>query len=233
MSCSARQRNTTTRRARPPSRRPRSKWPTLPWGDLNEVENAQLLRRAPRLHDIVIVLITIWEIMIYYRSMSSAPRRSVDREHADLAELLLRAAREIKFREELDRRAISLTPAQGNIMRYVDSNPGCSPSAVAEATGLLRTNLSSAVRELSRIGFIERRADPDDGRSARLYACAAAHENLAQIRESWASMMVDVVPADTDLSTILRVLGRVVDGLVEVRRAAGLTDPEGGGPPSR
>jgi DNA-binding MarR family transcriptional regulator len=84
---------------------------------------------------------------------------------ADLAEAILIAARELRIRENDTDSTISLAPSHAQVMSYVDAHPGATPSEAADATGLLRTNLSSAVRELERIGFIEKRPDPNDGRS--------------------------------------------------------------------
>lgn len=104
---------------------------------------------------------------------------------ADLTEVILRVARELTHREHRDKGSISLTPANGNIMRYIDRNPGTTPSEVADATGVFRSNLSASLRELEKIGFVERRADPADGRGVRLYSTDSAARNLAEIRKVW------------------------------------------------
>lgn len=110
---------------------------------------------------------------------------STDDPFADLAEVVLRVARELTYREHRESRGISLTPANGNIMRHIDRHPGATPSEVADATGVFRSNLSTALRELERIGFVERRSDPTDGRGVRLFSTEAAAQNLALIQEGW------------------------------------------------
>ncbi|MFJ3473412.1 MarR family winged helix-turn-helix transcriptional regulator [Microbacterium maritypicum] len=104
---------------------------------------------------------------------------------ADLTEVVLRVARELSYREHRESRGISLTPANANIMRHIDRNPGTTPSEVADATGVFRSNLSTALRELERLGFVERRSDPEDGRGVCLFSTDAAARNLDLIRESW------------------------------------------------
>lgn len=115
---------------------------------------------------------------------ADAPESSDDL-FAALAEVVLRAARELTYREHRESRGISLTPANGNIMRYIDRNPGATPSEVADATGVFRSNLSTALRELERLGFVEKRSNPSDGRVIRLFSTAAAAENLALIKAGW------------------------------------------------
>jgi DNA-binding MarR family transcriptional regulator len=103
-------------------------------------------------------------------------------------------------------------------MSYVDAHPGATPSEAADATGLLRTNLSSAVRELERIGFIEKRPDPNDGRAVRLYSTPIAAENLARLQKRWASVLAGILGEHDDPAQATALLRRLAEGLADERR---------------
>jgi DNA-binding MarR family transcriptional regulator len=90
--------------------------------------------------------------------------RHDDARWADLADLALVIAREIQFHGYADERAISLSQVESTVMRYLHQNPAAPPSRIAAATGLQRTNLSTALRDLERKGLVERRPSSDDGR---------------------------------------------------------------------
>lgn len=141
--------------------------------------------------------------------------------YADLAETVLTLAREIRLREGDLVDAISLTPSYAQVMRYVSTHPGATPSETAEATGLLRSNLSTALRELEKIGFVEKRQSTDDGRGVLLYPSETALANLGRVRAQWSEDAARLLgrPAGVDRATVL--LRRLADGLAEERRAAG------------
>ncbi|ANP74444.1 MarR family winged helix-turn-helix transcriptional regulator [Cryobacterium arcticum] len=142
----------------------------------------------------------------------------VDR-YADLAEVILRAARELSFREHRDSGTISLTPANANVMRYIDRNPGATPSDVADATGVLRSNLSASLRELERLGFVERRSDPADGRGVQLFPTERAARNLAVIRAGWGEHARDALGDLAGVEDTTALIERLTAGLVQARRA--------------
>ncbi len=107
-----------------------------------------------------------------------------DRQLAELADAIMRIAR------DLDPQAggldlVPLTGTETTVLRWVHRNPGTSPSAAAEATGLRRPNLSAAVRSLEDKGLVRRAPDPADQRQQRLEATALADESVARIQEYW------------------------------------------------
>jgi len=138
--------------------------------------------------------------------------------YADLAEIVLRAAREISFHEPDDPETISLTPSNGNVMRHVDRHPGATPSEVAHATGLRRSNLSAALKELERIGFVDRRFEPADGRVVRLFPTPRAAENLRRTRAEWARQVFGALGGDVDPRSSIVLLERLTDGLIASRQ---------------
>jgi DNA-binding MarR family transcriptional regulator len=138
---------------------------------------------------------------------------------AELAQLILSIAREIRFRGYDDPEAVSLSPSEANVMRYVDTHPGTTPSAVAEATGLRRSNLSAALRDLESRGFVERRVDPLDGRGVNLFPTPLAARNLDLVRREWEHALAAGLGDDrTGVEAAKRLLGRLEAGLVATRR---------------
>ncbi|GAA3336792.1 hypothetical protein GCM10017714_01020 [Curtobacterium pusillum] len=142
-------------------------------------------------------------------------------DYADLAEIVLTVAREIRLRETDLGDTISLTPSNTQVMRYIDTHPGATPSETAEATGLLRSNLSTAIRELEQIGFIEKRRDEHDGRGVRLHSTPTAVANLARVRERWAEDAARVLGKPTGVPQATKLLRRLGEGLADERRRSG------------
>lgn len=138
---------------------------------------------------------------------------------ADLAQLILSTAREIRFRGYDHPDAVALNPSEGNVMRYIDAHPGTTPSAVAEATGLRRSNLSAALRDLESRGLVERRIDPHDGRGVNLFPTPRAARNLELVRREWAHILASGLGADRrDIESAKSLLTRLEAGLVATRR---------------
>ncbi len=109
----------------------------------------------------------------------------MDSELADLAEAILGVGRELRLAVG-GAGVVHLTPSEAHVMRHIDRHPGVTPSEVARATGLQRSNLSTALRALERRGFVQRRADPDDARGVNLFPTKRAADNLARLRNQWA-----------------------------------------------
>ncbi|CAN5622297.1 MarR family transcriptional regulator [soil metagenome] len=140
---------------------------------------------------------------------------------ADLAELILNVAREIRSRRPGDDdRVIHLSWSEANVMRFIDHHPGAAPSDVAEATGLRRSNLSTALRSLEANGLVERRNDPADRRGVNLFPTARAASNLALVRADWARRLGNSLGDDHDSVTdALALLRRLEHGLIAARQS--------------
>jgi DNA-binding MarR family transcriptional regulator len=137
---------------------------------------------------------------------------------ADFADHVLEIAREIQFRGYTSPEAVSLTPSEGTVMRYLFPHPGALPSQVAFATGLQRSNLSVVLRGLEEKGLIERVADPEDGRWVRIHPTAEAIRNYALVRREWASAVATAAEGDPAVETALPLLAKVRAGLVRLRQ---------------
>jgi DNA-binding MarR family transcriptional regulator len=137
--------------------------------------------------------------------------------YADLAYVVLRAARELGMRGYRDPDVIALSQSSIIVMNYIDDHPGATPSAVAEGSGLRRSNLSASLRELEKLGFVRRGEDATDGRSVRLYPTRLVEQNLAKVRAEWSDSIEEGLGVDIDVSQTVRTLSQLIDGLVASR----------------
>lgn len=145
-------------------------------------------------------------------------RGSAAESWAEFADHVLEIAREIQFRGYASTEAISLTPSEGTVMRYLFPHPGALASEVADATGLQRSNLSAVLRGLEAKGLIERVADPEDGRWVRIHPTARAIRNYELVRREWASIVATAAEGDPAVETVLPMLAKVRAGLVRRRQ---------------
>ncbi|MDT3442601.1 MarR family transcriptional regulator [Pseudofrankia sp. BMG5.37] len=143
---------------------------------------------------------------------------AVDPRWEELADLALIISREIQFRGYIDERAVTLTQSEGMVMRYLQREPTATPSRIADATGLQRTNLSAVLRGLEGKGLVERRAQPDDRRGVIVRATERGRSNYALVRNEWAAAVSAAAGNNTShLDSALRLLRTVTAGLVEMR----------------
>jgi DNA-binding MarR family transcriptional regulator len=147
--------------------------------------------------------------------------RPTEEQWEEFADHVLEIAREIQFRGYTSPEAVSLTPSEGTVMRYLFPHPGALPSQVAFATGLQRSNLSTVLRGLEEKRLIERMADPEDGRLVRIYPTQQAIRNYALVRREWASAVAAAAHGTPDVEAALPVLADVRAGLVRRRQADG------------
>lgn len=140
---------------------------------------------------------------------------------ADLVDLVVNVAREVRHHGARDAAVVRLTSAEGNVMRYVDRHPGASPGVIAEATGLQRSNLSTALRGLEASGLVERRADDVDGRAVHVHPTPKAAENLRRLRREWAARVDAALGGEAEhLEGAVALLRALEEGLVAARHRA-------------
>ena len=141
--------------------------------------------------------------------VSRSDNRHTDGRFADLADLVLTIARVINTEAHRDPEVVDLTAVEINVMRYVDRHPGTSPSAVAVATGLQRSNLSRVLRDLEAKRMVARTADESDGRQFRLSPTPLAAANLQRLRANWARLLnaidVDLRNLDPTLTMLTEI----------------------------
>lgn len=144
--------------------------------------------------------------------MTSVP----DARWGELAELVFRVARELDPHGASGPDIVALTGTESLVMRWIDQHPGTTPSATATATGLRRSNLSAALRELERKAMVERSETAEDRRQVQLSPTPLAIENIARLRAWWARRIADVLPAGVDDRTVeaaLNLLSVIDEGM--------------------
>lgn len=134
---------------------------------------------------------------------------------ADLADVVLAVARAIRLRTAADPSVFDLSATEITVLRHIDHHPGISPSAVATGTGLQRSNLSRALRDLEAKQLVRRSADPADNRQSLLQSTELAAENLRNIRAIWSGLLRDALEdtGDHDIDAALNLLGALERGL--------------------
>lgn len=134
----------------------------------------------------------------------------------ELADLILAVGRLVHASKEPA--GESWTPLESAVMRFIDRNPGTSAGAAAEATRLISSNFSRAVRGLETKGLVRREVDQDDGRRIRLYPTARAQENLQRLREIWSHLLDGVVTDPGEIDAVTAILRRIETRLVAKAR---------------
>lgn len=140
----------------------------------------------------------------------------------ELADLILAVGRHINAAKEAT--AESGTPLEGAVMRFVDRHPGTTVSAAAEATQMISSNVSRAVRGLEQKGLVRRDADPRDARRVRLYPTRKAAENLQRLRDTWTRLLQGAVTDADEIDTLITALQHIETRLVT--RSRGATRPQ-------
>jgi DNA-binding MarR family transcriptional regulator len=147
---------------------------------------------------------------------------------ADLADLILIIAREIQFRGYSDDRALSLTQSEGMVMRHLVAQASATPSQIAAATGLQRTNVSPVLRDLEGKGLIERHVDPEDRRGVSVHRTRRGAENYALVRKEWGAAIAAAAGGDTNKLDDALALLRSIEASLTATRPNGADGPVGG-----
>jgi DNA-binding MarR family transcriptional regulator len=130
----------------------------------------------------------------------------------ELADLILAVGRLIHASKEVP--AEAWTPLESAVMRFIDRNPGTSAGAAAEATRLISSNFSRAVRSLEGKGMVRRDVDPHDARRVLLYPTAQAQDNLQRLHDVWSRLLEGVVFDPDEIDAVTSTLRRIETELV-------------------
>jgi DNA-binding MarR family transcriptional regulator len=137
----------------------------------------------------------------------------------ELADLILAVGRQIYASKDVP--AEPWTPLEIAVMRFIDRNPGTSASAAAEATQLISSNFSRALRGLETKGLVRREVDQDDGRRVHLYPTPQAHDNLERLRNVWSRLLDGIVNDPEEIDIAISILRRLeIDLTARARRDA-------------
>lgn len=137
-----------------------------------------------------------------------------DEQLAELAHAVLELSRKLDVRTPALRDLVPLTGTEVAVIRAVHRHPRCTPSQVAELTGLKRSNVSTAIRTLEAGGLIVREHPAGDGRTVELVPTPLANENVERIRQFWADQLRQI-PDDllAEVLSTTATLARVTDAI--------------------
>ena len=108
--------------------------------------------------------------------------------HAGLAESLLAFARVMRARQAALLAAHGLHPGQDALLMLLWQHPGLRQTDLAEALGVEPPTITRMIRRLERGGLVERRRDPDDGRTLRIHPTPRARLLEAMVRRTWSDL---------------------------------------------
>jgi DNA-binding MarR family transcriptional regulator len=93
----------------------------------------------------------------------------------------------------------------------------CRARALAETAHVDASTVSRQVDQLVRMGLVERRADPDDGRATQLVATEAGRDLHARVRAARERMIQDLLAEwdPQDVERLAELLGRLNTDMTE------------------
>lgn len=77
---------------------------------------------------------------------------------------------------------VNLSRPAITLISWIDSFPGCGVVDIANGLGLSPPTISVGIRRLVRGGWLERRRDPNDGRSLLIYLTPKGHAFMDRLR---------------------------------------------------
>jgi DNA-binding MarR family transcriptional regulator len=121
-------------------------------------------------------------------------QQSTDVQLATFADVILELAHQLDLRKPELRDVVPLTGTEMAVIRQIHRTPHSTPSQVADATGLRRSNVSIAVRTLEARGLVVRTEVPGNAKSVLLVPTKLAIESINSIHAYWASLLRDAPP---------------------------------------
>src|SRR5438067_3853977 len=99
----------------------------------------------------------------------------------ELAKVLSRIGRGLRYRTRAAREALDITHSEGELLRLLDRHPGIRVNDAAVELGIASNSVSTLVKQLNRAGLLERTSDPLDGRAACLRLTPSAQAWVTQV----------------------------------------------------
>jgi len=138
---------------------------------------------------------------------------------ARLADVVHDLAHHLDIRQPELRDVVPLTGTEVAVIREIHRRPASTPSQIAEATGLQRSNVSTAVRTLEAGGLVVREQQPGNARSVSLVPTEKAAESVERINSFWAARLGVAEAADLETALgALDALSRIAATLGGVHR---------------
>lgn len=111
------------------------------------------------------------------------------------------------------------TPLETAVMRFIDRNPGSTAGDAANATRLVSSNFSRALRGLEEKGFVRREVDEHDARRTHLYPTERAHINLQRLRDLWSRTLDGIFDDPDEVDALNAALRRIEEALATPNHA--------------
>ncbi len=105
-----------------------------------------------------------------------------------------------------------ISPSQLALINYTASNPGCGVQHMAAKLNLATPTVSISIRQLEKIGLMERQTDPNDGRAVLLFLTPTGqelHQRTLEFRcKKFSSLLTELNPQER--TTLLNLLEKAV-----------------------
>lgn len=99
----------------------------------------------------------------------------------DLAKVLARIGRGLRYRTRAAREALDATHSESELLRLLGRRPGIRVHEAAVELGVASNSVSTLVKQLARAGLLQRTTDPLDGRAACLHLTPQAVEWVTRV----------------------------------------------------
>jgi DNA-binding MarR family transcriptional regulator len=99
----------------------------------------------------------------------------------DLAKVLARIGRGLRYRTRAVREALEVTHSEAELLKLLDRKPSIRVHDAALDLGIASNSVSTLVKQLTRSGLVERASDPLDGRAAQLRLTPLAEEWVTRV----------------------------------------------------
>ncbi len=100
---------------------------------------------------------------------------------AELAKVLARIGRGLRYRTRAVREALDITQSEGELLRLLERRPGIRVQDAAIELGIASNSVSTLVKQLTRGGLVQRASDPLDGRAACLWLTPLSQDWVTRI----------------------------------------------------
>ena len=99
----------------------------------------------------------------------------------ELAKVLARIGRGLRYRTRAVREALDITQSEGELLRLLERRPGIRVQDAAIELGIASNSVSTLVKQLTRGGLVQRASDPLDGRAACLWLTPLSQDWVTRI----------------------------------------------------
>lgn len=126
----------------------------------------------------------------------------------DTKRQITKIAREVSKFTVRTMRADGIGAGEFDVIHAIRKNPGITQADVCRITGLDKGAVARQTANLEAKGYLERRENPDDGRSRRLYATEKAESlknSKAQIETAFYEWLLSPLP-ESDRAEFTRIL---------------------------